>query len=250
MTDITFKPYRSKRAFEDVAEEIRQAILADRLKEGDRLPAERSLAEQFQVGRLTVREALRNLETSGLVTIKKGSSGGAFVRVGDPERLSGMIIDNLVLEGLDGPQITEARIGLELAVVESAINNATQKDLNQIEQDIEGSKLLVDPGEVGVALSKMIRFHVLLAEASHNLAFIMFVRALMEWGRRRRAHWIPSAREQAYSYRSHKQIFQAVKRKNLPSARRLMKEHILYMGRLVARGEMKNRQPEPVRHSR
>ncbi|MBW2064185.1 MAG: GntR family transcriptional regulator [Deltaproteobacteria bacterium] len=53
-----FSPYQSKRAFEEISEQIKKAILAKKLKPGDRLPSERSLAEQFQVGRLTVREAL------------------------------------------------------------------------------------------------------------------------------------------------------------------------------------------------
>jgi len=72
---VTFPPYIQTRAFEDVAEQIRDVILGKRLSLGDRLPSERSLAQQFQVGRLTIREALRMLETEGLVSSPhKGSS--------------------------------------------------------------------------------------------------------------------------------------------------------------------------------
>ena len=74
-----FQPYKGRRAFEDIAAEIKDAILSDRLSIGDRLPSERDLAEQFQVGRVTIREAFRTLETMGLIQVKKGSRGGAFV---------------------------------------------------------------------------------------------------------------------------------------------------------------------------
>ncbi len=73
-----FQPYRGRRAFEDIAAQIRQAILSERLIDGDRLPPERALAKQFQVGRVPVREAFRALETMGLIEVKKGGGGVAF----------------------------------------------------------------------------------------------------------------------------------------------------------------------------
>ena len=111
-----FGAYRAKRAFQEIAEEIKQAILEKKIGHGDRLPSERSLAEQFAVGRLTIREVLRTLETAGFVRIRKGSGGGAFVGHGDPQTVAGIIIDSLTLDGLTGWQITEARIAIECAV--------------------------------------------------------------------------------------------------------------------------------------
>lgn len=103
-----FSPYQSKRAFEEISEQIKKAILAKKLKPGERLPSERSLAEQFQVGRLTVREALRTLETQGFVQIRKGSGGGAFIGNTDPEMLPSIIMDNLLLDGLTSEQMTSS----------------------------------------------------------------------------------------------------------------------------------------------
>jgi GntR family transcriptional repressor for pyruvate dehydrogenase complex len=75
-----FAEYQYRRASTDIAELIKQAILSEEFKEGDRLPPERDLAAQFQVGRMTIREALRTLETKGLIAIRKGSSGGGLLR--------------------------------------------------------------------------------------------------------------------------------------------------------------------------
>ena len=236
-----FSPYRSKRAFEDVAEQLRAAILSGRVKNGERLPSERELSEQFQAGRLTVREALRTLETKGMIRIRKGSSGGAFVQLGDHQNVASIIVDNLTLEGLSDSQITEARIALECAVVQSAIKNGNQSDLLLLHQDLEESKTLDAQEDRRVVISKMIRFHLLLAEASYNPLFLIFNRALMEWAKRRLFPYSPTSEQIRYSYRAHKAILQAVEGKDVSLAQQLMKRHIERMGTFVVHSRAKNR---------
>jgi DNA-binding FadR family transcriptional regulator len=233
--NLLFSPYESRRAFQEIAEEIKHAILAKRLKAGDRLPSERSLAQQFQVGRLTIREALRTLETNGLIKIKYGREGGAFVGVPDPMRLPSMVIDNLLMEGLTSDQMTEARIGLERTIVKYAIWHANSEDLSRIEQNIEESKEILEPERGEEILSKMIEFHILLGEASHNLPFTMFTRTLMEWARRKLAYWIPTAEEQLYSYKSHKKIFKSIRDKDVDLAQRRIEDHVVRMTALITK---------------
>src|SRR5512136_2169173 len=78
-----FQPLPVKRTFMEIANQIRSSIYAKTLKPGDKLPSERELAVQFNVGRISVREALRMLEQAGLIFIKQGSSGGAYVKEAD-----------------------------------------------------------------------------------------------------------------------------------------------------------------------
>jgi DNA-binding FadR family transcriptional regulator len=164
-----FQAYKGRRAFEDIAGQIKQAILSEQLNDGDRLPSERLLAEQFQVGRVTIREAMRMLETMGLVEIRKGSTGGAFVRIGDPDTMASMIMDRLQLDGTTHEQMIEARVGIECAVIKSAIENATDEDLAVIEQDVEESKQIIGSPLSEEVVAKMISFHIFVAEASHNV---------------------------------------------------------------------------------
>lgn len=234
---LAFKPYRGKRAFEDIADQIRNAILSKYLTEGDRLPSERELAEQFQVGRVSIREALRKLETMGFIEVRKGSSGGAFIRVGDMDTLASMIMDRLQLEGTTHDMMIEARIGLERAVIVSAIEFATPKDLDRLERDIDESREVLPPLYAGNAVAKMIHFHILLAEASHNVPYIMFTHSMMEWASRKLKGWVPSEQEQMYSCTSHQEIFQAVSSRDKMLAKRLIREHISKMGELVSRRE-------------
>ncbi|WP_426442565.1 FadR/GntR family transcriptional regulator [Bradyrhizobium genosp. P] len=79
------------RAFDTICQKVRDLLADGSLKPGDKLPAERQLAEQFGVGRSALREALRTLEAAGILTLKKGAHGGAFIRQGDPSRVTQVI---------------------------------------------------------------------------------------------------------------------------------------------------------------
>ena len=79
-----FQPIKNERTFEKVSTRIKRLIFDGVLKPGDRLPSEMELAHQFDVGRQTIREALRILELSGFITVQKGGSGGPLI----PGRLS------------------------------------------------------------------------------------------------------------------------------------------------------------------
>jgi DNA-binding FadR family transcriptional regulator len=239
-----FSPYRSKRAFEDVEEQIRQAILSGRLREGERLPSERALAEQFEAGRLTIREALRTLETKGFLKIKKGSVGGAYVEVGNRQNLAGIIIDNLTLGGLTGRQLTEARVALESGIVKAVIKRANRSDMSRIGEDLDESGNMSTQDDPRAVISKMISFHLLLGDASHNPTFIIFIRALMEWAKRKLVSYIPSHNHIQYSYEAHMGIFNAVKKKDVALAQRLMKTHVEKMSVFVSRPGINKRQAQ------
>ncbi|MBW1668045.1 MAG: FadR family transcriptional regulator [Deltaproteobacteria bacterium] len=74
-----FKPIKKRIISKEVEQRLRQSILDGFYSPGDRLPSERELVEQFKVSRVTVREALKNLEAKGLIVVKRGMSGGAYV---------------------------------------------------------------------------------------------------------------------------------------------------------------------------
>lgn len=241
-----FQPHKSRRAFEDISEQIRQAILSNQLSQGDRLPSERDLAEQFQVGRISIREALRNLEAIGLIQIRKGSKGGAFVEVADPTNTASLIMDRLQLEGTTHEQMIEARIGLERAVTEAAVRAADDRDLDRLQKDVERSKAIIESPLERVAIQHLTRFHILVAEASHNLPYVMFVRSIMEWAHRKLEAWQPGEDVQRYSYEAHKGIYEAIAARDTELAVELTRRHVVEMGDLVLQGlEGPGQQPAP-----
>ena len=81
-------PERGRRIFEDIYDQIRSDLASGALKPGDKLPAERELAEKLGFSRSAVREAIRALEASGIVYLQKGVNGGAFIQTGQVETVS------------------------------------------------------------------------------------------------------------------------------------------------------------------
>src|SRR5579875_3834054 len=102
------------RISEIIVEQVRLLIRQGQLKPGDRLPPERDLCERFGVSRVTVREALRMLESSGLVEIRVGARGGAFVTAPTSDRVGENLADLLTLSVISAADVTEVRMVLEV----------------------------------------------------------------------------------------------------------------------------------------
>jgi len=92
---LLFTSLGQGKAYEKVADQIRERIFAGQLRLSDRLPAERDMAAQFGVSRVVVREAIRTLELSGLLTVKKGAKGGIFVAQDYDRPISDSIVNLL-----------------------------------------------------------------------------------------------------------------------------------------------------------
>jgi GntR family transcriptional regulator, transcriptional repressor for pyruvate dehydrogenase complex len=115
---------RIPKAAELVASELRRRIVSGDLQAGDHLPPERQLVERFQVATTTVREALRILEAEGLVTIRRGPSGGGEVREPDPRTLARYASLLLQYEGATVEDVYRARVVIEPAAVASLVDRS------------------------------------------------------------------------------------------------------------------------------
>ena len=172
-----FSAVKTSRLFEEVRGRIRERIASGELKPGDKLPAERDLAEQFGVSRTVLREALRSLEFAGLIRLKKGAKGGAVILEGE-YGLTRSFTDMVTLGRISVEDLTEARILIEDAIVKLACASATKKDLEALEADIDRVEALTRSGEIGNRLDYNIRFYELIAEATHNETLILISSAL------------------------------------------------------------------------
>jgi len=111
-----------------VVAEFRRRILEEGLPVGSRLPSELELAEEFELGRVTIREALRILERDGLVRTKRGPSGGSFVRHPDVDQVSQAVAMLLRIKGPTLGDFAEYRLELEPKIAELAAINATDEE--------------------------------------------------------------------------------------------------------------------------
>ena len=165
---LGFAPITPQRAFEEIAAQIRELVASGKLKPGDRLPAERGLSAKFNVSRNTLREALRALELSGMIELRKGATGGAFVLPGS----SGVIVNGLRdlyhLGAITPEQLTEARIWLSAIVVRVACERLTEDDLEALEANIEAATRAQKAGNFDERARLHREFHTLLATATRN----------------------------------------------------------------------------------
>ncbi|NOX35557.1 MAG: FadR family transcriptional regulator [Deltaproteobacteria bacterium] len=128
-----FKKAKQSRVFQDVVEQIQNAILSGKLSPGTKLPPERELKDMFNTSRGTLREALRVLEQKGLIEIKLGVSGGAIVKRIDTEPIAESLALLIRSGEVSLEHISEFRIKIEGSLVELAAQRATKKDIRELE---------------------------------------------------------------------------------------------------------------------
>jgi DNA-binding FadR family transcriptional regulator len=160
-----FVSLQRKRLYEEVSEALKQAIFKGEYQVGGKLPSEMELAEAFDVSRSVVREAIRYLELTGLVTIRQGATGGAFVSEMSHNIFQIYMRDMVAFGKISVSQYIEIRRHIEPEVSRLAALRATDKDLEYLEQSV----LLSKNGKPGDEfLINNMGFHQLLGRASHN----------------------------------------------------------------------------------
>lgn len=176
----SFSPIKTKRAFEEVCDQIRREVALGKLRPGDRLPPERDFAEQLGVSRTAIREAMRSLENAGLVQCYQGMGGGAFIRERNSSVVTQAVSDMVMLGQIPSSSVTEARIMLTEQAIRLACLRATDEDLDAIERDIDEAEKLTLEGNYSRRGSYMTEFYRLLASATHNQVIVMLVESLSE----------------------------------------------------------------------
>jgi GntR family transcriptional repressor for pyruvate dehydrogenase complex len=221
-----FEPVTTARISSAIVVQVRELIRSGRLAAGDRLPSERELAEQFGVSRVTVRDALRSLEAVGLLQIKVGANGGAFLRAPSSADAGRGMSDMLLMAQLSPEDVAEARLVLELNTVMLAVRRAEAEDIEALRAICERSASLLAGGEYDVHLSW--DFHERLAGATHNPALEMIhhsFRGPLSMARARARE--PASVAHRRTVEEHTQLVDALEARDLERARAVMAHHLI-----------------------
>jgi DNA-binding FadR family transcriptional regulator len=165
-----FQVAKQTKVFENVVDQIQEAILEGRLKAGDVLPAERELKQMFNISRGTLREALRVLEQKGLIEIKLGVGGGSIVRSVNADQISeslGLLIRS---QKVSLNQLAEFREDVEGIVAAHAAKKRSDKDISELKRQLDSARKCV---EGGIALRNSFikvdqHIHMSLADITGN----------------------------------------------------------------------------------
>lgn len=174
-----FKPVR-RRTFEDVTSQIREQIAQGALREGDRLPPERILAESLGVSRNTVREALRSLEYAGLLTQKPGAAGGAYIANGGVDVIRSAFDDLMSLGTIRAPDLIEARIVIGREVARLACERHDAGDWAALVENVRRTHLAAEAGDLQLRVRYSLEFHKLMALAARNPVLTIMTNVLTD----------------------------------------------------------------------
>lgn len=152
-------------------------IAAGALKPGDRLPSERDLSARLRVSRNTLREALRALEHGGIIEMRKGATGGAFVRPGSSGAIVNGMRDLYHLGAITPAELTEARVWLSEVVVRVASDRATEEDFAALEANVDAASKAANFDE---RAKHNREFHIILARATRNPILVITMEGIVE----------------------------------------------------------------------
>jgi DNA-binding FadR family transcriptional regulator len=172
-----FKPIRQLRISEEVAEQLKQSILSGHFKPGEKLPPERDLADEFQVSRVAIREALRKLEHAGFIVTRQGATGGAYVTDLNFEYLVNAFLDLFLADKISIPELHHVRLLIEPEVARLAALNITPEYAQQLKEALDIEELPIP--SLPVDVDRKQRVHFILAEMCGNRFFEALMRSLL-----------------------------------------------------------------------
>ena len=221
-TNSAIEPIKRVKLYEEVAARIRSLIASGELGPGQALPSERKLAEQLKVGRAVIREAIRQLEVSGLVESRHG--GGNYVREVTVEHLVAPIAS--VLNGMTPlrEELMDARLFFEPQIARAAAARATPEDLRRLQDVMRRQEERVANGHSGA--EEDTEFHELLASATHNTVVERVMEVIDGLLEDSQARLFRSVERSEISLEGNRRILEAVLRHDQEAAQAAMVEHL------------------------
>lgn len=238
---MELKKVRQRRLADDIVAQLEAMILEGTFKVGERLPAERALAEQFGVSRPSLREAIQKLVAKGLLVSRHG--GGTFVA----ETLGSTFSDPLLqlLENNEEAQrdLLEFRHTLEGSCAYYAALRATELDRQRLREAFEALQGCYDRdsasrAEEGAADAN---FHLAIAEASHNAVLLHTMRGLFDLLKRNVVTNIGgmyALRDETRQMlmEQHRELYETIMARQAEKARQVIHRHIDYVQEVLAEG--------------
>ncbi|MBE2317632.1 FadR family transcriptional regulator [Solirubrobacter sp. CPCC 204708] len=220
---------RASRSFDDVVEQLREAIYSGRIRPGQRLPVERQLSEELGVGRPTLREALRALEAVGLIEVRPGKGGGSYAAAPPASTVGEALAAVVNLRGASLEDLAEYRLDFESENAAWAARRANADDIAELRALVSEAKAAAgDPETLAAVVEVDVRWHEALARATKNRLRIGIALGIHEAVlRRHRAATRPHTVELVPTVPGDMAaITQAVADGDAEAARRLMRAHL------------------------
>lgn len=220
---------KTRRVSHTIVEQIREAILSGELNPGDRLPSEKDLARDFGVSKASLREAFRALEALGMLEIRQGMSGGAFVSEVDLKTARDSLFNYIYFQNPSIQEFTQFRAIVEPPVAEIAAGRITDEDIAELERNLAQTKAQLDSGSFYYELDTY--FHHRIAEIAGNSLICFVVDSLKNALVNIKLQLELGPRFSVNVYSCHQKIIEALRERDPEKARQEMLNHILTVER-------------------
>ena len=202
---------------------VRDALFERRYRPGDFLGTEKDLAAAHGVSRIVARDALRTLEAMGIVEIARGAGGGARITRGNPELFAEALAVQLELAAIDAEEILAAQGAVEGLAAELAAERATKVEIAQLQNLVAQAEGLLD--DLDAFTRSSLRFHLAVAEASHNrvLHYQLVSLQHISWPSRNRTLNKAVARR---VLEAHGRLIELIEARDASAARAFMEAHV------------------------
>jgi DNA-binding FadR family transcriptional regulator len=235
-----FQAAKQTKVFQDVVDQIQEAIFDGRLKTGQTLPSERELKILFNISRGTLREALRVLEQKGLIEIRLGVGGGSVVKTVDTEQMTeslGLLIRS---QKVSLNHLAEFREDVEGIVAAHAAARHTPQDLQKLKGLLAEAKNCVNQGKIRrrafIEIDK--QFHLTMALITENPVYISVLHSIHDNIHRYYDRFLAMGdRELRENYQDLLDIVQAVEHGEVRRARQVAQNHVHRFNRYMKHRE-------------
>lgn len=222
---MVFNQVRQGRISDNIVSQIKNAILTGVYRPGDKLPSEKELIKLFNVSRVPLREAMRSLEEMGLITIKPGVAGGAFVNQMTIKSVSDSLSNMIRLGNISVSDIWGFRILIEPKICCRAAKYRTDWDLKQMEDMITDLEKAIKSRKPPIVSN--MDFHQIIARAAKNPLSILIMDTIGEILLEVYKKFNFSLRDHKNILRFHKKIFECIKKKDTQKIGRIMEVHLM-----------------------
>ena len=221
---VRLTPLRVPKASDVLADDLRERILRGEFPVGTALPPERELVTQTRMSRATIREALRILEVQGLVRVKTGRAGGAYVSRPGQDSVADSVDLLIRARQIRIPALLETREAIEPFCAQLAAKHRTDEDLGRLEA---ANEAMAADGTLAEFLQTNVDWHVAVAAAGHNELLTGFMLALARsiYASTDNQGFVDDDVRQT-TLKAHRAITKAIRAKDPEAAGRRMSRHV------------------------
>lgn len=213
---------QQEKVYIEIIRELNHIIQEDELKTGDKLPSERELSERLNVGRSSVREALRSLELLDLIETRRGE--GTFIKSIGGHRLVEVLASFFLREKKARNDLAETRKIVEIEGLRLACTRIDESQIDKLTNLIVQSKQSWENGNFPVEEDYL--FHKTIVEACHNSLMLHIWISLVEYSKVALRESLSREGRPEQSIREHEEILQALKTRNEKQAINALRNHL------------------------